>query len=147
MLRDMVSDIADGYINIPREYLEDHDMSPEEMNSPPFRAWVRGQVEQAREYFVRGKRYLEKLDILRCQIAGYWYCARFEAVLNTIERDEYVLRSRYDERRKLSAWLKMLWLAIVVTLRYCVDRLSRPPGSNRIRGDEYGRKQQSGRFS
>ena len=148
MLRDMVSDIADGYINIPREYLEAHGISQEEMNSPPFRAWVQGQVEKAREYFGKGKRYLEGLDVLRCRIAGYWYCARFEAVLNTIERDNYILRPRYNERRKLSSWLKMLWLAVVVTSRYCVCRAARPPRDNHVREDEYARKQQqSGRFS
>ena len=41
------------------------------------------------------------LDVLRCKVAGYWYCARFEAVLDTIESDGYRLRAEYEERRKL----------------------------------------------
>jgi len=122
MLRDMVLDIADGYINIPREYLEAHSISPEDVDSPSFQAWVRGWVEQARQYFREGKRYLDELDVLRCKIAGHWYCARFEGVLDTIERDGYILRAAYNERHKLSAWLKMAWLAASVSLRHIARR-------------------------
>ncbi len=122
MLRDMVLDTADGYINIPREYLEAHGISPEDVDSPPFRAWVQGRVEKARQYFREGKRYLDELDVLRCKIAGYWYCARFEGVLDTIERDGYILRAVYNERRKLSTWLKMAWLGVSVTLRHIARR-------------------------
>jgi phytoene/squalene synthetase len=122
MLRDMVLDVADGYINIPREYLEAHSIGPEDVDSPPFQAWVRGRVEQARQYFREGKRYLDELDVLRCKIAGYWYCARFESVLDTIERDGYVLRAAYSERRRLSAWLKMAWLGGSVALRHIARR-------------------------
>lgn len=128
MLRDMVLDTTEGFINIPREYLEAHGISPEDMDSPPFRAWVRGRVELARGYFREGKRYLDELDVLRCKIAGYWYCARFEDVLDVIERDGYVLRAEYSgvpaggERRKLSTWLKMAWLGVSVTLRHIAHR-------------------------
>jgi phytoene/squalene synthetase len=122
MLRDMVSDAAEGYINIPREYLEAHSISPQDVDSPPFRAWVRGRVEQARQYFRDGKRYLDELDVLRCKIAGFWYCARFEGVLDAIERDGYVLRAVYNERRKLSTWLKMAWVSVCVTLRHIARR-------------------------
>ncbi len=97
MLRDMVSDIAVGFINIPFEYLETHGIRPDDVNSPSFRAWVRDRVEQAREYFRDGKRYLAGLDVLRCKIVGYWYCARFEGVLDVIERDDYTLRAVYNE--------------------------------------------------
>jgi phytoene/squalene synthetase len=122
MLRDMVLDIADGYINIPREYLEAHTISPEDVDSPPFQAWVRERVEQARRYFREGTRYLDELDVLRCKIAAYWYCARFEDVLDTIEREGYVLRAAYDERHRLSAWLKMAWLAVSVALQHIARR-------------------------
>ncbi len=122
MLRDMMLDTADGFINIPREYLEAHGISPHDVHSPPFRAWVRGRVEQARRYFKEGKRYLDELEVLRCKIAGYWYCARFEGVLDAIERDGYVLRAMHDERRKLSTWLTMAWLGVPVTLRHMALR-------------------------
>ena len=125
MLRDMVPDTADGYINIPCEYLEGHSIGPEDVDSPPFRAWVRGRVEQGRQYFREGKGYLDQLDVLRCKIVGYWYCARFEGVLDAIERDGYALRTVYNERRRLSSWLKMAWLAVSVTLRHIARRAVR----------------------
>jgi len=122
MLRDMVLDISDGFINIPREYLEAHGITPKDMDSPPFRTWVRSRVEQARQYFHEGKCYLDGLDVLRCKIAGYWYCARFEVVLDTIEHDGYTLRAVYSEGRNLSTWLKIAWLGISVTLRHITRR-------------------------
>jgi phytoene/squalene synthetase len=125
MLRDMVSDTADGYINIPREYLEAHSISPADVDSPAFRSWVRGRVEEAREYFRDGKRYLDQLDVLRCKIAGFWYCARFEGVLDAIERDGYLLRAQYNERRKLPTWLKMAWLGVSATFRHLARRRRR----------------------
>ncbi len=125
LLRDTCLDTADGFINIPREYLEAHGIGPEELDSPPFRAWVRGRVEKARGYFREGKRYLDELDVLRCKIVGYWYCARFEGVLDTIERDGYILRAEYNERRKLSTWLKIAWLGISITVRHIACSLRR----------------------
>jgi phytoene/squalene synthetase len=128
MLRDMVADVAEGYINIPRETLEAHGISPEELDSAPYRAWVRSRVEQARGYFREGKRYIDTLDVLRCKIAAYWYCARFEGVLDAIERDDYILRAAYNERGKPTTWLRMAWLAVDVTLRHLVRR-----GGHRLR--------------
>jgi phytoene/squalene synthetase len=118
MLRDMVEDIPNGFINIPREYLAAHGLSPEDVDSPAFRAWVRERVELARQYLREGKRYLDELDVLRCKIAGYWYCVRSEVVLDVIERDGYILRAEYNGRRSLSTWLKMAWLGASITLRH-----------------------------
>jgi len=122
LLRDTLLDTADGFINIPREYLKAHGISPEDVDSPPFRAWVRERVEQARQYFREGKRYLDELDVLRCKMAGYWYCLRFEGVLDTIERDGYILRAVYNERRKLPTLLRIVWLGVSVTLRHIARR-------------------------
>jgi len=125
LLRDMSLDTADGFINIPCEYLEAHRISPGDVYSPPFRDWVRDRVELAWGYFCEGKRYLDSLDVLRCKIVGYWYCARFEGVLDTIEHDGYILRAVYNERRKLSTWLSIAWLGISVTLRHIASSLRR----------------------
>jgi phytoene/squalene synthetase len=135
MLRDMVQDIPDGFINMPWEYLEAHGIGPQDVDSPPFRAWVRKRVELARSYFRAGKRYLDELDVLRCKIAAYWYCARFEGVLDSIERDGYVLRPGYKERRKASTWVKMAWLSVSITLRHIVRRglPTRHPGEVGVR--------------
>jgi phytoene/squalene synthetase len=122
LLRDTLPDTADGFINIPAEYLEEHDITPEDVDSDPYRAWVRERVEEARQYLFEGKRYLDELEVLRCKIAGYWYCARFEAVLDTIERDGYRLRADYEERSKLSTWLKISWLGVIVSYRHITRR-------------------------
>jgi phytoene/squalene synthetase len=122
LLRDMSQDIADGFINIPSEFLDQCDLSPKDMENPQYRAWVQKRVELAREYFREGKSFLDKLDVLRCKIVGYWYCARFEGVLDTIERDGYVLRAEYHERQKISTWLRMVWISFSLTLRHLAQR-------------------------
>lgn len=127
MLRDMIQDLDEGYINIPREYLEATGMTLKEPDSPPFRAWVQERVKLAREYFREGKCYLDELDVLRCKIAGYWYCARFECVLDDIERDGYVLRTQYAIRRKSFIWFKMGWLTVSLTLRHFIRRGRKSP--------------------
>jgi phytoene/squalene synthetase len=123
MLRDMIQDLDAGYINIPREYLEATGMTPKDTDSPPFRAWVQEQVNLAREYFRDGKRYLDEQEVLRCKIAGYWYCARFEGVLDTIESDGYKLRADYTDRRRISTGLKMGWLVISLTIKHVIRRV------------------------
>lgn len=133
LLRDMHKDTADGFINIPREYLESHSLKPVEMDNPNYRAWVRERVELAREYFTAGKRYLGELDVLRCKIVGHWYCARFEIVLDTIERDGYTLRKDYEERRRLSSWFKIAWLGISLTISHIFHR--RKPDSSDLSGN------------
>jgi phytoene/squalene synthetase len=127
MLRDMLVDTADGFINIPREYLEAHGISPQDVASAPYRAWVRSRVDQARQYFREGKHFFDQLDSLRRKIVGYWYCARFEGLLSAIERDGYVLRSAYDERRRLPTLLRITWLGASVTLRHLAQRRLRAP--------------------
>jgi len=122
LLRDTIQDTSDGFINIPGEYLEAHGVGPGDIDSPPFRAWVQMRVELGRRYFREGKRYLDELDVLRCSIVGHWYCARFECVLNAIERDGYILRAGYRERYRLSSWLRMIWLGVSVTLRHVARR-------------------------
>ena len=123
LLRDMIQDTEDGFINIPREYLDAHNISPHDMASPAYRSWVRTRVELAREYFHEGKHYLDGLGVLRTKIVGYWYCARFESVLDTIENDGYILRDVYEERNKISTWLKIAWLSVSVTLRHLARRI------------------------
>ena len=115
--------MADGFINIPREYLETYDLTPESVKAEPFRHWVRQRVEIARDYFQEGKRYFDQLEVLRCKIVGYWYCARFEAVLNAIERDGYVLREEYDERKSWQTWARIVFLGIRVTIKHVWAKL------------------------
>lgn len=116
MLRDMVPDVEEGYINIPEEYLKAHNITPDEVNNPKLRAWVRERVQLARRCLCQGKQYLEELEVLRCKVAGFWYCVRYEGVLDAIERDNYVLRKAY--RRSPFAWFRIAWIGVIVTLKH-----------------------------
>jgi phytoene/squalene synthetase len=122
MLRDTCEDLPAGLVNIPAEYLEAHGMQGIELNSEPLRAWVREQVVLARMFFEEGKIYIDSLEVLRCKLAGVWYCARFECVLELIERDGYWLRANYPERHGLKVWLEMVRLGVVVTLKHVAGR-------------------------
>lgn len=122
LLRDMLPDSRDGLINIPREYLEANNISYDQVHSEAYKSWVRDRVVLAREYFRHGKRYLDRLGVLRTKIAGYWYCARFESVLDTIVKDGYQLRSEYEERRRISSWVKIAWLGISISIKHIFSR-------------------------
>ena len=98
MLRDLVEDLDAGYVNVPAEVLDEPGASLEDLHAPAMRAWVRDRVELARSCFAVGRRYLEQVEDPRCRLAGHAYTARFEWVLDAIERDEYRLRAGYPER-------------------------------------------------
>lgn len=125
MLRDLRQDLPAGYWNVPAEFLEAAEIGPEDWDTPAFRNWVRSRVEEAREDFRRGKVYINGLDVLRTKIAALWYCAHFETVLDTIERDGYRLRLDYSDGHRSAAWLKMIGLAVRVSLRHLGSRLGR----------------------
>jgi len=93
MLRDTIEDLSAGLVNIPAEYIAAHSLNSNEANSEAMRAWVREQVVLAQMCFQEGKIYIDSLDVLRCKLAGVWYCARFECVLSLIERDGFCLRA------------------------------------------------------
>jgi phytoene/squalene synthetase len=97
MLRDTFEDVALGYFNIPRELLESSGIDPRDVQSAPYRAWVRGRVQLARSYFKRGVHYLDQVKSMRCRFAGYAYMARFAGILDAIEREDYRLRPEYPE--------------------------------------------------
>lgn len=103
MLRDTLDDVKAGYFNIPREVLELHDIHPDDVSSDAYRQWVQSRVRLARSYFSAGKDYLDQVESARCRVAGYAYTARFETVLDTIERDGYLLRAGYPEDIDLGA--------------------------------------------
>jgi phytoene/squalene synthetase len=122
MLRDTLEDLSTGLVNIPAEDIKTYGIDLEDLDSEQMRSWVRDQVELARFYFQEGKTYIDTLDVLRCQLAGVWYCARFECVLNAIERDGYRLRAEYHQRHALRTWLEMARRGIVVILKHFARR-------------------------
>ena len=101
MLRDAYEDLQMGYYNIPREVLEAGKIQPQDIQSTPYREWVRSRILLAGRYFRTGKSYIAQLANLRCRWAGFAYVARFEWLLNTIEQEAYVLRPEYRERKSL----------------------------------------------
>jgi len=109
MLRDALEDNQAGYFNIPHEYLETHKLSPQDVESWAYQAWVYQRVELAREYFKAGSQATAQVKGLRCRLAGYAYTARFEWMLRVIQRDDYRLRFEYPERKSLWAGLWMGW--------------------------------------
>ncbi len=112
MLRDTFDDMQAGYFNVPREVLEANHITPQDIQSGPYRAWVRSRIDLARRYFKRGRSYLNQVENPRCRLAGFAYIARFEWLLNTIEKEGYCLRPQYSERKSLGTGLNMAWLAL-----------------------------------
>ena len=109
MLRDALEDVENGYYNIPSEYIATRGITPEDVKSQAYRDWVCGRVQLARGYFKMGRECTAQVKNLRCRLAGYAYTARFEWMLDAIERDNYCLRSEYPERKSLRAGLWMIW--------------------------------------
>jgi len=107
MLRDTFDDLPAGYYNIPREVLEANHIGPGDVHSKPFRAWVRSRVQTARQYFKLGREYLARVEEPRCRLAGFAYSARFVWLLDTIEREGFILRPEYHERKSIGTGLRM----------------------------------------
>ena len=115
MLRDMFDDLQAGYYNIPGEVLGAGHMQPQDLQNKAYRAWVRSRVQLARDCFKAGREYLARVEDPRCRLAGFAYTARFEWLLDTIEREDYILRPEYSERKSLGTGLRM-GLSILSTL-------------------------------
>ena len=107
MLRDTFDDVQAGYYNIPREIVESNHIQPGDIQSRGYRAWVQSRVQLARKCFQSGKEHLAQVQEPRCRLAGYAYTARFEWLLDTIERENYFLRSAYTERKSPGSGLRM----------------------------------------
>jgi phytoene/squalene synthetase len=117
MLRDTFEDNQGGYFNIPSEYLEAHGITPYQLSSPAYRAWVKSRVHLARQCFSEGKGYLAQVENFRCRLAGYAYIARFEGILGRLEREEYLVRPDYREFKSTASVLKIFWSALRQALR------------------------------
>jgi hypothetical protein len=118
MLRDALEDAQVGYYNIPSEVIVTNGIAPWDVESDAYRDWVKQRVRQARACFRDGKDYLAQVENLRCRIAGYAYMHRFEAVLDSIERADYVLQARYPQRTGGQSGVGMLGWALWMALTY-----------------------------
>jgi phytoene/squalene synthetase len=101
MLRDTADDIAAGYFNVPRELLEHHGIGPADTSSRPYRQWVASRVHQASADLEAGSAYFAHVPNLRHRLAGLAYISRFRWLPATIARDGFIVRSRYDDRRRI----------------------------------------------
>ena len=108
MLRDTLEDVPAGYFNVPGEFLAGHKLAAADVESPAYRGWVQERVRLARAYFKAGRANLAQVPSLRCRLAGYAYTARFESVLDAIERDGYRLRASYPECKCVHVGAQML---------------------------------------
>jgi phytoene/squalene synthetase len=109
MLRDTFDDVHLGYYNIPREVLGVNNLSPKDVRKSVYCEWVKSRVLLARKYFKAGKNYFFRVENARCRLACFAYIARFEWLLDTIERENYCLRPQYPERKSASTGLRMSW--------------------------------------
>jgi phytoene/squalene synthetase len=112
MLRDAMEDADNGYYNIPREIVSVRGISPRDISNPIYREWVRSRVQRARQYFKRGRECTFQVKNLRCRLAGFAYIARFEWMLDAIERDRYCLRFEYPERKSIRTGVRILWTTL-----------------------------------
>ncbi len=117
MLRDTVHDIQLGYFNIPCEVLEATQITPQDVHSEVYQTWVQSRSELARDYFQAGKAYLNQVESLRCRLAGYSYSARFEGLLDTIEKDGYRIRDQYEEGSGFSRVTRLFLSSLFVKRR------------------------------
>ena len=117
MLRDTFDDMQLGYYNIPREVLDTNHIGPQDVQSDAYRTWVKSRVQLARQYFQAGKGYIARVQNLRCRLACFAYIARFEWLLDTIEREGFCLRPHYNERKSAGTGLWMSWLTLSSMIR------------------------------
>ncbi len=112
MLRDTFDDTELGYYNIPREVLQTHHIGPLAVRTDVYRAWVKRRVDLAREYFKAGKGYFARVENPRCRLACFAYIARFEWLLDIVEKEDYLLRPQYSERKSSQAAFNIAWLTL-----------------------------------
>jgi Squalene/phytoene synthase len=107
MLRDTYADVEAGYFNVPREVLEASSIGPADVRCDAYRAWVSDRVRLAHTYFEAGRDYFARVQSRRHRLAGLAYIARFEGVIERLERDDFRLRREYAERRSAATGLRM----------------------------------------
>lgn len=121
MLRDYSEDIPEGFINIPKEYLDKYQVKINEFRHPAFKAWVKERIILAGRNFILGKKYIEQLPVLRCKIAAYLYCSRFEWLIDKIEKDNFILRETYKSNKLARLW-SFIFLTLMISLRHFIKR-------------------------
>jgi hypothetical protein len=107
MLRDTFEDVRAGYFNVPCELLEANAIGPEEVHSDAYRSWVAARVKLASACLDAGRSYFARVEDRRHRLAGLAYMARFDWLIDTLEREGFRLRPAYRERRGPMMALRM----------------------------------------
>ena len=107
MLRDTYADLRAGYFNAPREVLEAASIGPGDVRCDAYRAWVRERVQLARAYFEAGQSYFAHVQSRRHRLAGIAYMARFEWLIEALERNGFTLQAEYAQQRSVTTGLRM----------------------------------------
>lgn len=107
MLRDTYTDVAAGYYNVPREVLAASSIGPLDVRCDAYRAWVIERARLARRDLAAGRSYFERVQSLRHRLAGLAYIARFECILEMLERDDYRVRAVYHGRPSAAATVRI----------------------------------------
>ena len=101
MLRDTYADVRAGYFNVPREVLDSASIGPDDVRCDAYRRWVKERARLGRAYLDAGKGYFARVESRRHRLAGLAYIARFEWVLDALERDHFTIRQQYLQPRSL----------------------------------------------
>jgi hypothetical protein len=83
----------------------------------------------AKNSLYEGKKYILRLPVVRGKIAALWYCARFEGLLETIQKDGYILRSHYTKQRNLLNSIRMFGIAVHVVVFHIFSSTERVTSS------------------
>ena len=98
-LRDFISDLNDGTINISKEDMEKFGITSSlktEIDSPNFRKWVKSKISFAKSQFAIAKNdFYKNPHLLRHKIAFEILLAKYEFYLDRIVKDDYYLRKNY----------------------------------------------------
>lgn len=122
MLRDYSEDQKENYLNAPEKYIEKINKYPENNQNIPSKTWIKNRIKLARKNFELGKMYIDQVPVLRYKIATRLYCARFELLMETIEKDNYILRPVYKHKNKFLHLLKLLFSAVKISLKHFLTK-------------------------
>ncbi len=118
MLRDYQEDLADGFMNIPKEYLDENKIQPTDIKNQVLKEWVKMRIEEAKQKFISGREYINQIPSLRSKIAATLYCVRFEWLMTEYEKNNYNLDTKLSHRNNLVSYLRMIYYFATTTFRH-----------------------------
>jgi len=96
ILRDFVSDVQEGMINISKQEMAKFNVDLRDLDSANFRKWVENKVSDAEKNFGLARKNLHQHRYLRYKIAVAVLCAKYEYYPYHIKKDLFKLREQYE---------------------------------------------------